>query len=222
MSKKVKVEVFFDYSSPWSYLLFTEISKLNSDKSINLLFKPTLVGVIFNKVNDSVYKLRQSKPVLEKLKYSQKDILEWAAMRDVTIRDPYAMDPSARPNPFPVNSAKALRGGFYFQTVEPDLFLEYSRKIFHVYWGESQDISKLEVLKQVVRSIGYKKVDDFQQFVLSDKSKSMLKETTAECISREGFGVPTVYVNEKHMYFGNDRMPLILNRIKLEKQKSKL
>jgi hypothetical protein len=40
-------------------------------------------------------------------------------------------------------------------------------------------------------------------------------ETTTECIRRGGFGSPTMFVGE-HMYFGNDRLPLVERRLALQ------
>jgi len=42
-----------------------------------------------------------------------------------------------------------------------------------------------------------------------DDIKARLKTNTDEVISRGGFGSPTMFVNERDMYFGNDRIPLV-------------
>ena len=43
----------------------------------------------------------------------------------------------------------------------------------------------------------------------SDLYKDMLRETTDELIERGGYGSPTMFINGKDMYFGNDRLPLV-------------
>jgi 2-hydroxychromene-2-carboxylate isomerase len=39
--------------------------------------------------------------------------------------------------------------------------------------------------------------------------KDTLRLNTEEVIARGGFGSPTMYVNGKDMFFGNDRLPLV-------------
>ena len=63
---KNKLEFFFDCSSPWTYLAFREIEPLCQRLDCNLIWKPILVGGVFNSTNPSVYASRAN-PVQEKL-----------------------------------------------------------------------------------------------------------------------------------------------------------
>ena len=54
-----KVEFFYDYSSPWTYLAFTRIEELCRGRGAELEWRPILVGGIFNTVNPSVYESRE-------------------------------------------------------------------------------------------------------------------------------------------------------------------
>ena len=45
------VEFFFDYSSPWTYLAFDRIEEFCEKNGAELIWKPFLVGGVFNKVN---------------------------------------------------------------------------------------------------------------------------------------------------------------------------
>ena len=81
-----KVEYFLDCSSPWTYLSFKGIQELSKRKSFEIIWKPILVGGIFNTINPSVYESRQN-PIKDKLVYSQKDLDDWSKSRglDITI-----------------------------------------------------------------------------------------------------------------------------------------
>ena len=81
------LEYFFDCSSPWTYLSFKGILDLSKRKDFEIIWKPILVGGIFNSINPSVYESRKN-PVKEKLKYSQKDLLDWANYRGIEINWP--------------------------------------------------------------------------------------------------------------------------------------
>ena len=56
--KKNKIEFFYDCSSPWTYLAFSEIENLSNRHNLELIWKPILVGGVFNSVNPSVYESR--------------------------------------------------------------------------------------------------------------------------------------------------------------------
>ena len=95
-----KVEFFYDYSSPWTYLAFTKISGVCQKYNATLEWRPILVGGIFNTINPSVYEFRE-RGVPAKAKYSAKDLQDWARFYGIKIGSPTV---------FPVNSIKALRG----------------------------------------------------------------------------------------------------------------
>ena len=92
-----KIEYYLDCSSPWTYLSFRGILDLQRKKDFEIVWKPILVGGIFNSINPSVYESRKN-PVKEKAAYSQKDLKDWSELRDITINWPTI---------FPVNSVKA-------------------------------------------------------------------------------------------------------------------
>ncbi len=85
-----KLEFFFDCSSPWTYLAFHEIEGIAAETGTNLVWKPFLVGGVFNTVNPSVYQSRET-PVPPKAHYMRKDLQE--KIRDllniIVERKPY-------------------------------------------------------------------------------------------------------------------------------------
>ena len=196
-----KLEFFYDCSSPWTYLAFEGIESLSKRQNYQLVWKPILVGGIFNLTNPSVYESR-SNPVKEKLAYSQKDMNDWAKVRGIQFN---------WPDIFPINSVKAMRGSFF--AINEDLVVEYSREVFRSYWTDGKDISNTDVLSEIVESLGMDAVK-FLEFIDEDETKEALKKNTQELIERGGFGSPTIYLNETDMYFGNDRLHLIEELIK--------
>jgi len=196
-----KLEFFYDCSSPWTYLAFEGIEPLSKRQNYQLIWKPILVGGIFNLTNPSVYESR-SNPVKEKLAYSQKDMKDWSKVRGVEFN---------WPDIFPINSVKAMRGSFF--AINEGLVVEYSREVFRSYWTDGKDISNTDVLSEIVESLGMDSVK-FLEFIVEDKTKEALKKNTQELIERGGFGSPTIYLNDTDMYFGNDRLHLIEELIK--------
>ena len=193
---KGKLEFFFDCSSPWTYLAFKEIEKLCSRLNLELVWKPILVGGIFNTINPSVYESR-SNPVQPKASYSQKDLKDWSLIRGITVN---------WPDVFPVNSVKAMRGVLF--ALERNKVSEYVELVFCSYWTNNLDISLDEVLIKIVEELGWSS-DKFISFINLESTKEALKLNTEELAKRGGFGSPTMFVDGENMFFGNDRLNLI-------------
>ena len=196
-----KLEYFFDCSSPWTYLSFRGILELRKNKEFEIIWKPILVGGIFNSTNPSVYESRKN-PVKEKLEYSQKDMADWAAERNIQFNWPKI---------FPINSVKSMRGSFYFLDKNQNIE-EYLEKVFKAYWTEGKDISSNDCLKDIVTSLSTS-ADDFMEFIDLPETKKRLVDNTQELMDRNGFGSPTFFLDTEDMYFGNDRIQLIENKL---------
>ncbi len=196
-----KLEYFFDCSSPWTYLSFRGILELRKNKEFEIIWKPILVGGIFNSTNPSVYESRKN-PVKEKMEYSQKDMADWAAERKIQFNWPKI---------FPINSVKSMRGSFYFLDKNQNIE-EYLEKVFKAYWTEGKDISSNDCLKDIVTSLSAS-ADDFMEFIDLPETKKRLVDNTQELMDRNGFGSPTFFLDTEDMYFGNDRIQLIKNKL---------
>jgi len=191
-----QLEFFYDCSSPWTYLAFERVEELTSQTESTLVWRPILVGGVFNSINPSVYEQR-AHPVPSKARYYAKDLQDWAGFYGLKIN---------WPSVFPVNSVKAMRACL---VLEPRHCLPaWSRAVFEAYWRDGLDISQDSVIEEVANRIG---VDP--ALVLSGIAepaiKEKLKANTQEMIDRGGFGSPTFFVNRDDMYFGNDRLPLV-------------
>lgn len=192
-----RLEVFYDVSSPWTYLAFHNLQPLEQALGEAIEWKPILVGGVFNAVNPSVYAMREN-PVPAKANYMQKDLQDWARQAGLRIKFP--------PSVFPVNSVKAMRGCIWAQ--EQDKQVALARACFELYWGEDKDISQDAVLAEACQRAGLDAAA-LAQAVNDPGIKAELKANTDEVISRGGFGSPTIFVDGHDMYFGNDRLALI-------------
>ncbi len=201
-----KIEYYFDCSSPWTYLAYKGITDLYKKKDFELIWKPILVGGIFNTINPSVYEARKNpNPVKEKLIYYFKDLKDWANLRNIVINHD-GFGPDFSPKVFPVNSVKAMRGAFMF--LDEGGIEGYLSSIFYAYWTDGLDISLDENLVNIVVKLKINP-NKFLSFIQQETTKVRLKNNTQELIDRGGFGSPTFFINESDMYFGQDRIPLI-------------
>ena len=192
----VKMEFFFDCSSPWTYLAFSRIQSIIEKYPLEVIWKPILVGGVFNEVNDEIYAQRANPNPL-KFKYSRKDMQDWAELGNIKIK---------WPSIFPVNAVKMMRIAII--AIDEDCLVPFATKCFKSYWEEDKDVSNDNILKKIILSCG---MDDKKVFHLiqMDEIKNKLKLNTSNLIKRGGFGSPTIFLNDHDMYFGNDRLELI-------------
>ena len=201
-----RLEFFFDISSPWTYLAFSRIEALAEKMQVELVWRPILVGGVFNSVNQELYETREN-PNKAKLNYSVKDIKDWADFCGVEIN---------WPDIFPVNAVNIMRGAFL--ALDHDKLPEYARLGFEAYWRDGLDVSHPDILSGIAKACDLP-VNDFLTSLKDDVIKSRLRENTDELCQRGGFGSPTMFINETDMYFGNDRLLLIEEKLKNENLK---
>ncbi len=198
------LEFFFDCSSPWTYLAFHRIEALAEAAGAELVWKPILVGGVFNAVNQSVYAQRAD-PVPAKARYYAKDLRDCARHAGLEL---------GTPSVFPVNSVKAMRGCLVAQ--EAGRLPAFARRVFERYWQEGADISDPQVLRGIAEETGLDP-DALEERIASPEIKAKLRANTDELIARGGFGSPTMFVDGDDLYFGQDRLELV--RAALERRR---
>jgi 2-hydroxychromene-2-carboxylate isomerase len=190
------LEFFFDCSSPWTYLAFTRLPALLERTKATIVWRPILVGGVFNEVNRDVYD-RRNNPEPRKASYYEKDLQDWARLCGIRI---------GKPPVFPVRAVSVMRCAIAAD--EKGALVPFARAAFETYWGDLEDISRKDVLTKVAEKAG---LDGEALLARSEvpEIKDRLRVNTEEVIARGGFGSPTMFVNGDDMYFGNDRLPLV-------------
>jgi 2-hydroxychromene-2-carboxylate isomerase len=191
------LEFFYDVGSPWTYLAFHEIEEIAAEGRAELIWKPILVGGVFNAVNPGVYAARAN-PTKPRSEYMTKDLADWARLYGLRIVWP--------PSVFPVNSVAAMRG--VLAAFDAGRGVELSRALFEAYWGDDRDISREEVLSDVAARAGLD-AEDLLARISTPELKQRLRANTDDLVARGGFGSPTIIVAGDDLYFGNDRLCLV-------------
>lgn len=191
-----KVEFYYDFSSPYTYIASTRIEKVCEDNGAELEWKPFLLGGLFNDTG--------VKPAIEignKFAYIKQDTRDSAKHFGVKFKFP---------DVFPLNSVKAMRGAF--AAAEKGKLTEYNRELFRLYWTEGRDLSKDDVLKEAVAGTG---IDPewFMARIGEQEIKDRLRVETSRAAARGAFGAPTIFVGEK-MFWGNDRLDYVDDYLK--------
>jgi 2-hydroxychromene-2-carboxylate isomerase len=190
------IEFFFDISSPWTYLAFTNIQPLAAELGATVRWKPFMVGGVFNTVNPTVYESRRT-PVPSKQAYLGKSLADWARWTGVQINFP--------PKVFPVNSVKLMRGCLVLDA--QGQLPAFAKAGFEAYWRDDLDISQDSAVREVCARAGVD-ADALLAAIGAQEIKDQLRANTEELIARGGFGTPTIFLGDD-MYFGNDHLPLV-------------
>jgi 2-hydroxychromene-2-carboxylate isomerase len=193
-----RIEFFYDLSSPWTYLAFTNLFGVMERTGFCARLRPVLVGGIFNAVNQSVYAAREQSDN-RKLQHSWKVLKDWAVLAGVEMNFPSAFHPA--------KSVNAMRMACTLADDMPAL-VEFSRAAFQSYFGAQENLDDPEVLVTVANRVGLDG-EAMRARSQTDEIKALLRANTEECIARGGYGSPTMFVDGEYMYFGNDQLPLV-------------
>jgi 2-hydroxychromene-2-carboxylate isomerase len=193
-----RVEFFYDLSSPWTYLAFTNLWPMLERTGEQSVLRPILVGGVFNAVNQSVYAARELTDN-RKLKHGWKVLLDWAALAGVEMNFPSKWHPA--------KSVNAMRFACTLEENQ-DALRRFSKAAFESYFGAQENLDDADVLASVADSIGLDGAA-LKVAAQSEDVKARLRTNTEEVISRGGYGSPSIFVDGTDMYFGNDQLPLV-------------
>lgn len=189
MSKKI--EFYFDFVSPTAYLAFHHLQALAEKYQAEIDFKGVLLGGVFKGASNTT-----PISVPAKGRYMFNDLPRFAKRYDIEMHiNPF----------FPLNTMPLMRGLYAAQ--EMGRAMDYMNEVFDGMWKRKINFSKPEALIQVLKDLNIDE-EKFQNLVSSDAIKNQLKETTQELVTRGGFGVPTMYLDNE-MYFGQDRLDFV-------------
>jgi 2-hydroxychromene-2-carboxylate isomerase len=194
----VRVEFFYDLSSPWTYLAFTNLWPMLERTGEQAVLRPILVGGVFNAVNQSVYAAREMTDN-RKLKHSWKVLNDWAALAGVEMNFPSKWHPA--------KSVNAMRFACALES-DQDALRRFSKAAFESYFGAQENLDDADVLAAVADGIGLDGVA-LKVASQSDAVKARLRTNTEEVIARGGYGSPSIFIDGTDMYFGNDQLPLV-------------
>jgi 2-hydroxychromene-2-carboxylate isomerase len=185
------LELYWDFSSPFSYLATTQSDALAKRTGATLHYCPMLLGAVFKAIG------APDAPILTwseaKRSHTLLDLRRWAAYWEV---------PFTFPVKFPMNTVKALR---VYLALPPERRADFRDKAMRAYWAEGKDISDDAVLAAIVGEGGAAVLARTQDKEIKDA----LFAATKRAIDAGVFGAPTWVVDGKDLFWGQDRMQLV-------------
>ena len=185
-----KIEFFYDYVSPYSYLANHKLSSLTNFK---IIYRPMLLGAVMQATNNKPPGLIPAKG-----RYIMKDIQRWAKHYQI----PFKMN-----SIFRQNTLNALRLAIVSQ--HEDCFELVHQSLFDAMFIDNKNLSEFDVLSEIIQQHALD-LGNLMSKITENSIKEELKRNTDDAISRDVFGAPTFFI-EDEMFFGNDRLDFILN-----------
>ena len=198
----VNVDFFFDLSSPWTRLAVHNYRTLPEAKLADTRWRPFLVGGVFNAVNPRVYEAREGDQTRMLLGFGW--LKEWARLAGLAMNFPSSHHP--------VKSVHAMRCCCVLEDDQHEL-LRFADAAFDAYFADQRNLDDPAVLGSIADEIGLDGARLLDQ-AASQAVKDRLRANTQEAIDRGAFGSPTIFVGGEAMYFGNDQLPLVAQKIR--------
>ena len=187
-----KIDFYFDFISPYTFLAHKKIIKLNKRNNFN--YKPILLGGLHNLggITAPAFNERKMK--------NMKNDCEIIAQKN-------EIDFVWNAN-FPINSLYLMRGFIFISDDQKNRFIDIC---FDYYWEKNKDISKKDVIKIILDECN---IDEnlFSDGINSQKIKDELKNLTSDAFAKDVFGAPTFVINNK-LFWGQDRLDYALEEL---------
>lgn len=184
---------YFDYRSPFAYLLSEVLPALADRQGVGVAWEPIDLLELSN--------FSGGLPYTEKKRaYVFVDAVRQARFHGVPIEVP---------EPFPVDSERALRLALALRD-EPG-FDALHQALFRAAWRERRDLTRDDVLSDCLRAAEFD-VDAGLRAAADDATARGLAANTAAADDAGVFGVPTV-VRNGELFWGLDALPILSWRL---------
>jgi 2-hydroxychromene-2-carboxylate isomerase len=191
-----RIDFYFDYLSPYSFLAWEILEKQHNFFSDNCQFH--FYPVVLSKIIHH-YETKGPGEILPKREYLLKDCLRLARKEEI---------PFIGPPKLPFNSLMALRLSLVENHQNNLRQKSLISQIFQHTWGAGGDISSPEELTQLLER-WQSTPDESTRLLASESSKESriaLRENISRAHSFGVFGVPTFVVDEKELFWGCDSL----------------
>ena len=189
------IDCYFDYVSPFAHFIVEPLYALAERTGSTLVWKPIPINGLSVFAGEGPYSPARRM-------YVVKDALRSSQFYGVETNTP---------NPFPMDSALALRAALAAQ--DAGCFDGYHRATFHAGWRDQRDIEDEKVLAECVAAGG----GDAEAVLAAahrDETGARVDALLAEAESRGVFGIPTMVLEEgDELFWGNDRLAMLEWRI---------
>ena len=182
------IEFYFDFSSPYSYIGYKEIKKLEKKNSFRIKYMPIFLGGLHNSAG-----ITPAAFIDLKSKYMIDDTKLICEKKNIKfIFNSY----------FPIKTVNFMRGVIIAE--DDDFKKIFIEKIFNAIWRDGLNMNDTIVINKVLKNMEINPETFFSK-INEQKIKDNLRKLTDESLKKGIFGAPTFMVNKK-IFWGQDRL----------------
>jgi 2-hydroxychromene-2-carboxylate isomerase len=193
-----RLEFFFDYGSPWSYIANARVPGVVRRTEAELVYRPMLLGGVFKETGN---RSPADNPVESKRRYGALDLQRWAQREGI----PFQRNPH-----FPINTLPLMRLAVAAQA--SGVFDTFHRALWPAFWADARNLGEPEEVRKVLERAGLD-YEGLNAGAQTPAVKDRLKATTEEAVARGVFGAPTFFVADE-LFFGNDRLDFVEDELR--------
>lgn len=188
------IEFYFDFSSPYGYLLSEKIDDLAARHGRRVKWRPVLLGVIFQATGSAPLTLQFA----AKAEYSRRDFERSARFLGVPYR---------HPSRFPLPTQAAARAYYWLHHRDCGRARAFAHAAYRALFVADRDISSPEVVLDIAAGLGADR-DALAAALQGREIKERLKAEVEAAMAKGVFGSPHVIIDGEP-FFGADRLPQI-------------
>lgn len=188
------IEFYFDFSSPYGYLLSEKIEEIAARHDRKVKWRPILLGVVFKATGSAPLTLQFP----AKAEYSVRDFARSARFLGVPYR---------HPGKFPLATQAAARAFYWIHDRNHRLSRDFAHAAYRALFVDDRDISSPETVLDIAAGLGLDR-DQVAAAIQSQEMKDRLKAECDSALAKGVFGSPHVVIDGEP-FFGADRLPQI-------------
>jgi 2-hydroxychromene-2-carboxylate isomerase len=200
-----RLEFFFDYGSPWSYIANARVPAVAERAQAELVYRPMLLGGVF-KATGNVSPAVSLAGIKNKGEYAELEIRRFLVRHGIR---------SYVPNPFfPVNTLQIMRGAVAAQRL--GCYARYVDEVYRHMWSDPKKMDDPRVIQAALEESGLPAAE-LLALAVDPSVKQQLIDNTERSVARGTFGSPSFYVGDE-LFFGKDRLREVEEEIEAQKE----
>jgi 2-hydroxychromene-2-carboxylate isomerase len=199
--RPIDVDFYFGLGSRYSYLAYTQIARIEADTGCSFVFHPLSSHELMELNGKMPFKGASVSGQYERA-YRERDALRWANHYGVPFVEPKALPEDH------LLMAKACHAAGLQGRMRP-----YCGSLFAAVFADQTAINE-DYCRRLAADI-FLDVPRFDEVMANGEAEALAKASAREAHKRGAFGVPT-FIVEGEIYWGNDRLVLLENRLKMK------
>ena len=188
------IDFWFDFSSPYGYLLSERIDEVAARFGRKVRWHPILLGIVFKATGSAPLTLQNP----AKAAYSLLDFARSARFMGI---------PYHHPTRFPLATQTAARTYYWLHGQDCALARRFAHAAYRALFVDDRDVSAADTILEIAANLGVDR-SSLETALQGQEIKDRLKDEVGKALAIGVFGSPHVIVDGEP-FFGADRLPQI-------------